>query len=68
MTVTEQHVNGSGYLHGGVIFPLADAALAHAAIIPHEGATLNAQIAFLAPSRPGDELLATAAAAINRGM
>ncbi|GAA1996548.1 hotdog fold thioesterase [Microbacterium pumilum] len=67
MTVTEQHVNGSGYLHGGVIFSLADAALAHAAIIPRDGATLNAQIAFIAPSRPGEEITATATTSTSWG-
>ncbi|MGK4219448.1 hotdog fold thioesterase [Kocuria marina] len=60
MTVTDQHVNGAGILHGGALFALADAALAHAAIIPDTGATTGAQIAFIAPCHPGDELVATA--------
>lgn len=60
MTVTGRHVNGDGVLHGGALFALADAALAHAVIIPGAGATLNAQIAFVSPGRPGDELIATA--------
>lgn len=60
MTVTAAHVNGAGYLHGGAIFALADATLAHAAIIPLDGATVSAHVSFIAPARPGDELIATA--------
>jgi acyl-CoA thioesterase len=67
MTVTDNHVNGSGYLHGGVIFSLADAALAHAAIIPRHGATMNAHITFIAPSSPGDHVVATAAVSAGWG-
>lgn len=60
MTVTDQHVNGAGYVHGGVLFALADAALAHAVIIPSDGATVSAHVSFIAPASPGDELTAVA--------
>lgn len=67
MTVTHRHINGSRALHGGVIFALADAALAHAAIIPHVGATTWAHITFIAPGHLGDELVSTARVAQRWG-
>ena len=61
MTVTEEHANSLGYLHGGVIFFLADTAFAYAASADGTAAvTRTANIAFIEPARPGDTLVAQA--------
>lgn len=67
MVVGEQHLNGGGYVHGGVLFALADTALAHAVIIPRAGATVTAHIAFVAPAHLGQELVATAVPSTSWG-
>lgn len=61
MTVREQHLNFNGTCHGGVLFSLADTAFglasnAHGVI----AAAVHADIAFCAPVRRGDLLLADA--------
>jgi acyl-CoA thioesterase len=59
MTVTEAMVNGHGLCHGGYVFTLADSAFALACNT--EGPTTVAaacDIAFVAPVRLGDELVA----------
>jgi acyl-CoA thioesterase len=61
MTVTRQHLNGHGLCHGGYLFLLADAALAFASN-SHGVSTVasGADIVFLRPGAPGDELVAEA--------
>ncbi len=61
MTVMDQHMNFNGTCHGGVLFSLADTAFglasnAHGVI----AAAVHADIAFCAPVRAGDCLVATA--------
>ena len=61
LTVTEHHLNGHGICHGGFVFLLADAALAHAANSHGVSAVAaGADITFLRPGALGDELVATA--------
>jgi acyl-CoA thioesterase len=61
MTVGPQHLNGHGMCHGGYLFLLADAAHAYACN-SHGPAVVasGADIVFLHPGRPGDELVAEA--------
>jgi acyl-CoA thioesterase len=61
MTVAAQHLNGHGLCHGGYLFLLADAALAFASN-SHGVPTVasGADIVFLRPGAPGDELVADA--------
>lgn len=61
MTVMDQHLNFNGTCHGGVLFSLADTAFglasnAHGVI----AAAVHADIAFCAPVRSGDLLIADA--------
>ncbi len=61
MTVTDGMVNGLGVLHGGVIFTLADTAMAYASNAGEADAVaVNADIDFLQPGNVGDRLVATA--------
>ena len=61
MTVREDMVQGHGTCHGGIVFTLADTAFAYACNAYNRvTVALNAEIAFLAPARPGDVLTATA--------
>lgn len=61
MTVREDMVNGHGIGHGGLTFTLADTAFAFACN-SYNRSTVAArcEIAFLAPTRLGDVLAATA--------
>jgi acyl-CoA thioesterase len=61
MKVTDTMVNGHGIAHGGYIFLLADTAFA-CACNTHGPVTVaaGADIAFVAPARAGDVLVATA--------
>lgn len=60
-TIQDGQVNGNGATHGGVVFALADQAFAMAAsTVLHYAATADAQIQYLAPTRAGDMLTATA--------
>ena len=61
MTVREDMVNGHGIGHGGFTFTLADSAFAFACN-SYNRSTVAAgcEISFLAPTRLGDELRATA--------
>ncbi|MFG2951505.1 hydroxyphenylacetyl-CoA thioesterase PaaI [Streptomyces adustus] len=61
MRVAETMVNGHGTAHGGFLFLLADAAFAFACNT-HGPATVaqGAQVTFLRPAEPGDELTAEA--------
>lgn len=61
MTVREQHMNFNGTCHGGVLFSLADTAFGLASntrgVI---AAAVHADIAFCAPIKVGDQLIAEA--------
>jgi acyl-CoA thioesterase len=61
MVVREDHLNGHGTAHGGVLFTLADTAFA-CACNSHGPLTVaaGAEITFAAPGRLGDELTAEA--------
>ncbi len=61
MAVREDMVNGHGIGHGGFTFTLADSAFAFACN-SYNRSTVAAgcEISFLAPTRLGDELVATA--------
>ena len=61
MAVRGDMVQGHGTCHGGIVFTLADTAFAYACNAYNRvTVALNAEIAFLAPARPGDVLTATA--------
>lgn len=61
LTVAERHLNGHGLCHGGVLFLLADAALAFASNSHGTSAVAaGADIVFLRPAGPGEELVADA--------
>lgn len=68
MTVTETMCNGLGVCHGGLVFALADAAMAFASN-SRGGSHLasDASIDWLAPARPGDHLTATAHESARKG-
>jgi acyl-CoA thioesterase len=61
MAVTDDMVNGHGIGHGGLTFVLADSAFAFACN-SYDRVTVaaSAEIAFRAPTKLGDELVATA--------
>ena len=68
MTVRPDMLNGHGTCHGGYVFLLADTAFAFAGNtrgLPVVAA--GADVDFLAPVRPGDELVATAVERVLRG-
>jgi acyl-CoA thioesterase len=61
MVVREDMINGHSIAHGGMIFALADTAFAYACNSRNvESVAQNATIAFLAPGRLGDRLVAEA--------
>jgi acyl-CoA thioesterase len=61
MTVRDDMVQGHGTCHGGIVFTLADTAFAYACNACNRvTVALNAEIAFLAPARRGEALIATA--------
>lgn len=61
VTVTEEFSNGHALAHGGLIFALADTALAFAASSLTPGAvTAESSIIYLTPARVGEELVAEA--------
>ncbi len=68
MTVTSSMLNGLGMCHGGLVFALADTAMAHACN-SHGPATVAAaaSIDFLAPASDGDVLVAEAVEQHRRG-
>lgn len=68
MTVTAEMCNGLDVCHGGLIFALADSAMAFACN-SHGGSHLasDASIDWLAPGRIGDELVAVATETVRRG-
>ncbi|MDH3302145.1 MAG: hydroxyphenylacetyl-CoA thioesterase PaaI [Acidimicrobiia bacterium] len=61
MTVRDDMVNGLDICHGGLIFSLADSAMAFATnSYNHYAVATNAEIDWVAPARRGDVLTATA--------
>jgi acyl-CoA thioesterase len=61
MKVTPQHANGLGVCHGGLIFLLADTAMAFASnSTAAQALAAGASIEFLRPARVGDVLRASA--------
>jgi acyl-CoA thioesterase len=61
MMVREDMLNGHSICHGGIVFALADTAFAYAcnaAAVPMVAAGAN--IELLAPTRPGERLIAVA--------
>jgi acyl-CoA thioesterase len=61
MTVTEAMVNGHGIAHGGFVFLLADSAFAFACnTYGRVTVARAAEVAFIAPARLGDDLVALA--------
>lgn len=61
LTVNENHINSRQVCHGGILFALADAALAYASCSTNRPAvTLVGTISFSRPARLGDVLTATA--------
>lgn len=68
MTVRADMVNGHGTAHGGYVFLLADTAFAFACNTYGPAAVAaGADIAFLAPVREGDLLVASAVERARRG-
>src|SRR5579884_1319029 len=61
MAVVPTMVNGHDYVHGGLIFTLADTAFAYACNSRNErNVALGAQISFIAPGKVGSRLIASA--------
>ena len=68
MTVTDAMVNGLGVCHGGIIFTLADTAMAVASnTCGQRTLAASAAIEFLAPATTGDVLTATCVERIKPG-
>ncbi|HEY1837662.1 MAG TPA: hydroxyphenylacetyl-CoA thioesterase PaaI [Rhizomicrobium sp.] len=68
MVVRKDMLNGHAICHGGMIFALADTAFAYACNSRNvETVAQNATIAFLAPGREGDRLVAEAQEAALSG-
>ncbi|OLE26197.1 MAG: phenylacetic acid degradation protein PaaD [Catenulispora sp. 13_1_20CM_3_70_7] len=68
LRLTEQMVNGHGTAHGGYLFLLADAAFAYACNSHGPVAVAQtAQVTFLRPAGPGDELVAEAVERVRSG-
>jgi acyl-CoA thioesterase len=61
LTVKEHHLNSHRVCHGGILFALADAAIAYATCSSNRSClTLSANMSFLRPAELGDVLTATA--------
>ncbi len=68
MTVREDQCNGLGVCHGGLIFTLADTAMAFATNAGGDRAfATNAEIDFVNPARAGDRLTAECVRIVERG-
>ncbi len=68
MTVREDMLNGLGVCHGGLIFTLADSAMAHASNSRGPAAfAVAASIDFLSPGRLGARLTAAGVESFRRG-
>ena len=61
LTVSDQHVNGHGICHGGVIFSLADSAFAFACNSRNQSTVAHQNtITYIRPGQLGDRLTAKA--------
>jgi acyl-CoA thioesterase len=61
MTIRSDMVNAAGVCHGGILFMFADSALGFACNSHNQRAlSTTCAIEFIAPARPGDQLIATA--------
>lgn len=68
MTIRDDMLNGLGVCHGGLIFTLADSAMAHASNSHGPAAfAVAASIDFLSPGRSGARLTAVGAEQFRRG-
>ena len=68
LEVQEHHVNGLGVCHGGIVFTLADTAMAFASNAGGEQAlAAQASIDWLAPALAGRTLTATASPTVQQG-
>lgn len=68
MTVRPDMVNGLGVCHGGVLFTLADAAMAYASNGGNErSVATSAAIDFVAPAQVGEVLTAEASERVKPG-
>lgn len=68
LVVEKRHTNGHGICHGGVIFMLADTAFAFACNSRNQSTVAHHNaITYVAPARPGDQLMATATEVSLRG-
>lgn len=68
MTVEERMTNGLGVCHGGLLFTLADTAMAHASNAGNERTlSTTASIEWISTARIGDHLVATSRAVAQRG-
>jgi len=68
MTVTDTMCNGLDVCHGGIIFTLADTAMAHASNASGERTlSTTASIEWLRAAKAGDRLTATSTVVDHRG-
>jgi len=60
LKITKNHLNFSGFVHGGVIFSLADCAFAEASNFDGQAVAVQVNINYIRPSSEGDTLIAEA--------
>lgn len=66
LKITKKHLNFSGFVHGGVIFSLADCAFAEASNFNGQAVAVQVNINYIRPSSEGDVLTAEASK-VNEG-
>ncbi len=67
MAVREEMVNGLEVCHGGVIFTLADSAMAFASNAHSRSLATNAEMDFVSGAKLGDVLTAVGTVTVRRG-
>jgi acyl-CoA thioesterase len=60
LKITKNHLNFSGFAHGGVIFALADCAFAEASNFDRQAVAVQVNINYIRPGVEGDTLTAEA--------
>ena len=61
LKIKQQHINGHGICHGGIIFTLSDSAFAFACnSLNVASVAQHANVTFIKPAKLGDRLFATA--------
>src|SRR3972149_2095277 len=60
LRITKDHLNFSGFVHGGVIFALADCAFAEASNFDRQAVAVQVNINYIRPSSEGETLTAEA--------